>query len=202
MIMPDNETKANWDLLITLVLMFTCMVTPYRIAFIESDNMNWKITNAVIDSLFLIDIILIFNSATQDEEFNVITNRKQLAKDYISSWFLIDLLAIVPFDYLIQGDGNDFNDIVRITRIGRMYKLVKLTRLLRVLKIVKERSKLFKYVQEFLKIGIGFERLFFFVCSFFILIHIVACVWVMVAQLESEENWMIDGGYDGIPAGR
>ena len=123
-------------------------------------------------------MLVIFNSSYYDDDYCEIKDRKIIALTYIKSWFFIDLLAVVPFDLLIGGDN--INDIVRITRIGRMYKLIKLTRLLRVLKIVKERSRLFNYVQNFLKVGIGFERLFFFVCSFVILIHIVACLWVML----------------------
>ena len=74
--------------------------------------------------------------------------------------------------------------MARLARIGKMYKLIKLTRLLRVLKIIKERSKLVKYVQEILKIGAGFERLFFFTLMFFLVCHIVACLWVFVAAIE------------------
>jgi hypothetical protein len=58
-----------------------------------------------------------------------------------------------------------------------MYKLVKMTRLVRMLKIVKERSKLVKYLNEVLKIGVGFERLLFLLLIFFILCHINTCIW-------------------------
>ena len=79
----------------------------------------------------------------------------------------------MPFDLLISS-GN-LNDSIRITRIGRMYKLVKMVRLLRILKIVRDRAKLLKYLSDFLKIGLGFERLFFFVIIFLIMIHTFAC---------------------------
>ena len=52
-----------------------------------------------------------------------------------------------------------------------------MTRLVRMLKIVKERNKLVKYLNEILKIGIGFERLIFFILMFVTLCHIVACLW-------------------------
>mmetsp|Transcript_36132 Transcript_36132/g.55486 ORF Transcript_36132/g.55486 Transcript_36132/m.55486 type:complete len:105 (+) Transcript_36132:99-413(+) len=80
------------------------------------------------------------------------------------------------------------NDVVRIARIGRMYKLIKLTRLLRILKIMKERNKLLKYVQDFMKIGIGFERLFFFIFIFLVLCHIVSCLWVFIAKFEIDDS--------------
>jgi hypothetical protein len=82
--------------------------------------------------------------------------------------------------------------MARIVRLGRMYKIIKMTKLLRILKIVKERSKLLKYLNDILKIGLGFERLVFFVMIFFIMAHIVSCVWVIVAQL----NAITDGSID------
>jgi hypothetical protein len=77
--------------------------------------------------------------------------------------------------------------MVRIARFGRLYKLVKLTRLLRVLKIFKEQNKLVKKLTEFLKIGIGFERLFFFIMIFMMVLHIIACLNLIIAALYSKE---------------
>ena len=82
--------------------------------------------------------------------------------------------------------------MARIVRIGRMYKLVKLTRLLKMLRLVKDRSKLLKYVNEVMKIGVGFERLFFFVLLFLLMSHIVSCLWALTATLEGDlsTTWM------------
>ena len=33
LIYPDDPKKAKWDLVITLVLMLTCIITPINIAF-------------------------------------------------------------------------------------------------------------------------------------------------------------------------
>ena len=78
-----------------------------------------------------------------------ITDRKQIASEYLKGWFTIDFVAIFPFSIIIKG-GDEYSDFVRVARIGRMYKLVKLARLLRVLKIVRQRSKIVKYIREFL----------------------------------------------------
>ncbi len=73
--------------------------------------------------------------------------------------------------------SGSFNRLARVARIGKLYKIVKMTRLVRMLKIVKERNKLVKYLNEILKIGIGFERLLFLMLIFLILCHIAACIW-------------------------
>lgn len=69
MIYPNNQLKSNWDTIITIVLIFTCMVTPYRIAFVEEDSDMWVGINYFIDGLFLIDMILCFLTAYHTEEF-------------------------------------------------------------------------------------------------------------------------------------
>lgn len=55
-----------------------------------------------IDFLFFIDIILIFNTAFYNEEMDLIDDRKKIFKSYIKGWFLIDFLAIVPFDVILN----------------------------------------------------------------------------------------------------
>jgi hypothetical protein len=78
--------------------------------------------------------------------------------------------------------------MVKFARIGRLYKLVKLTRLLKMLRLVKDRSKLLNQVNEYVKVGVGFERLMFFVFLFLMLSHIVSCLWVITADLEDPES--------------
>jgi len=144
--------------------------------------------------MFLVDIIFIFNSAFNDDDFKLIDDRCKIAKNYLNSWFTVDLLAIIPFDIIISSTkSGNVNDVVRIARIGRMYKLIKLTRLLRILKIVKQRNKLLKHMQDNMKISIGYERLSFFMFFFVVLCHIVTCLWVFIATLADDEpNWLVD----------
>jgi hypothetical protein len=85
-----------------------------------------------------------------------------------------------------------------------------MTRLVRMLKIVKERNKLVKYLSELLKIGVGFERLLFFVLLFFVFCHIVACLWIFSARFNGNHNdpnfcieeagtWICQGDFNSLP---
>ena len=189
LIYPENRFKGYWDLFMTLVLLITCMITPIDIAFrpvSETSNIN-DIINFVIDILFLMDIVVIFNTVYYDSDVNLVEDRKEIANNYIRGWFFVDLLAIVPFDQILN--ATEFNSLVRVARVGRLYKLVKLTRLLRILKIMKEKSKLLKYLNDFLKIGLGFERLFFFLMIFLILTHLATCMWIIIAAIVNDEDF-------------
>jgi hypothetical protein len=145
-----------------------------------------------VDVCFLLDIIIIFNKTIFDENFQIVTDRKIIAANYIKGWFFVDVIAIIPFDIFFG--GSDLNQAIRIAKIGRMYKLIRLTRLIRVLKIIKEKSKFLRYIQELFKISIGLQRLLGFLLAFFILIHICSCLWIMAATFMGDEGadgtWM------------
>jgi len=107
-------------------------------------------------------------------------------------------LAVVPVDLILS--IGDFNSLARIIRLPKLYKLIKMTRLVRILKILKERSKLVKYLNEILKIGVGCERLLFFILLFLILCHIVSCFWVLCAVFDevTEESWIVSNGFQDM----
>jgi hypothetical protein len=86
----------------TIVLLITCFLTPYDIAF-NVDSQLWiKIVDYVIDVLFLFDIIIIFNTAFYDDEIELIDSRKVIFWTYFKGWFFIDLFSCIPFDDLLD----------------------------------------------------------------------------------------------------
>lgn len=80
------------------MLVFTCVATPVRIAFESVEpSTTALVTDIVIDSLFFIDMIIIFNKAYFDQKaFKLVSDRAQIAKGYLQGWFWIDLFAIIP----------------------------------------------------------------------------------------------------------
>lgn len=66
---PNDSVANSWDLIMTLVIIFTSFVTPVRIAFYEEDNLAWRIVNTLIDTIFILDILYSFNISFLDEHF-------------------------------------------------------------------------------------------------------------------------------------
>lgn len=95
----------------------------------------WEVINYIVDFLFLCDIILIFNSGFYNDDAEVISNRAIIAWNYIRGWFLIDLVAIIPFEAMFS--KGESTNLVRYTRIGRLNKMFKLMKLLRLTKLNK-----------------------------------------------------------------
>ena len=198
MIYPNNALKANWDMIVTLILIFTCMVTPYRIAFVEEDDEFWTVLNTSIDFMFLIDMILCFVSAYYTDEFELIEDRKTIAMNYLTSWFFIDFLAIFPFERILgeggQTDLNSSNEMVRLAKLGRLYKVLRLIKLVRLLKLGKSQNNFFAQVKAILQISAAFERIVMFIIIFLMICHIVACLWIIIAGFEEGDpnSWLTE----------
>ena len=75
MVYPEDRFIEIWDGIMAFVLILTCFVTPIRIAFYANDELIWIIINYTIDLLFFADIVIIFNTAFYDEDFQIIENR-------------------------------------------------------------------------------------------------------------------------------
>lgn len=183
---PEDPIKKYWDFYITIILLISCVITPLRIAQADDggEPLEWEIINAFIDSCFGIDIVVVFCSAFYNSEYVIVEDRCQIATDYIKSWFVIDFISIFPTEFFMKGqEKSQANDLLRVSKLSRLYRLVKLFKLFRILKIVKDRAKILSYLNEFLKIGLGLERLFFFVIVFMIIIHVISCIWIITADM-------------------
>lgn len=76
----------------------------------------------------------------------------------------------------------------RVARFGRLYKMVKLTRLLKMLRIVRDKNKMIMYLTQWLKLGLGLERLMFFIVIFMLGLHVSACFFIITAAMNVEED--------------
>ena len=100
---PQDRLKLVWELIIAFILLVTCFTTPLNLAFqdLESGNNVYKGMQVTMDILFAIDIVINFFAAIQDENFRVIDARKEIAWLYLKGWFIIDALAIFPFELIL-----------------------------------------------------------------------------------------------------
>ena len=94
--------KISWDFLILILLLFISITVPYRIVYIEKDSGKWKHAYYAIDVFFGVDMLLTFNTSyTESEQMKEVYNRKKIALNYLKGWFIIDFVAIIPFDELL-----------------------------------------------------------------------------------------------------
>ena len=84
-----------------IILLTSIVCTPIEIAFSTTPLTDYSaqhIFELVMDFLFFLDMAVTFNVAVLDSENYIIEdNRKTIAKDYLKSWFIIDILSCFPF---------------------------------------------------------------------------------------------------------
>ena len=73
-----------------------------------------------------------FTPITSDCGKIEITDRKKIAMAYIKSWFFIELLSIIPYEFLLN--NKRYNILARSSRLFKISKLIRLARLVKSLK--------------------------------------------------------------------
>jgi len=111
--------KAMWDWIILLLVLYTAVFTPYSAAFLINELEEERrqtcgytcnplnVVDVIVDILFIIDIVITFRTTYVNHNNEVVTHPKHIAIHYIKGWFLIDMVAAIPFDLLFFRSGSD-----------------------------------------------------------------------------------------------
>ena len=61
----------------------------------------------LVDVMFIIDILINFRTTFVNTNDEVVSHPGKIAVHYFRGWFLIDLVAAIPFDLLLFGSDTD-----------------------------------------------------------------------------------------------
>jgi hypothetical protein len=133
-IYPNDSFKSVWNIFLIVILIFTGMLTPFRVCFIEGSNNFWFSIDVIFDLLFFLDIVINFLSAYEDDEKRIIDRLDKIAIEYLFGWFMIDIVAVIPINYFLSdnidtSNKNNFNKLLRLLRLPRIYRLLRLLKL-------------------------------------------------------------------------
>ncbi|XP_066586736.1 potassium voltage-gated channel subfamily H member 8 isoform X2 [Prorops nasuta] len=169
--------KSCWDWLILLATFYVAIIVPYNASFINIDRPT-MVSDVVVEALFIIDIVLNFRTTYVSRKGEVVSNSKSIALNYVKSWFFVDLVAALPFDFLYASDVYSGEE----SGHGNIH-LVKLTRLLRLARLLQKMDRYSQYSAVILTM----------LMLFFILVaHWLACIWYVIAEkerLRNDKDW-------------
>ena len=166
MILPNSKFRQLWDFIVLLIAVYSAVTIPLIIIFNIFSELFCYISAGITTVVFLGDIFVKFNTAIPGRG-KLILNRKEIAKKYLSSWFLIDLLAAVPMSFV-----GKFYTVGRFTKI---IGILRLNRLLKMLRISKSLKRLGGS-----KINPAIFRLILLVFWILMAAHTIACGWIMM----------------------
>lgn len=166
MILPDSKFRHSWDLVVLIFAVYSAVTIPLIIIFNIFSELFSDISAWITTAVFLGDIFVKFNTAIPGRG-KLVFDRKAIAKKYIASWFLIDLLAAVPL-YTVS-------KFFTVVRLGKIVGIIRLNRLLKLLRISKSLKRLG---------GPGINpaifRLILLVFWILMAAHTIACGWIMM----------------------
>ncbi|XP_021940742.1 potassium voltage-gated channel subfamily H member 2 isoform X3 [Zootermopsis nevadensis] len=196
-ILHYSPFKAVWDWVILLLVMYTAIFTPYVAAFLlnEPDFSNRKtkkygddpivIIDLIVDVTFIVDILINFRTTYVNSNDEVVSHPGKIAVHYLRGWFLIDLVAAIPFDLLLFGSDTDelgLDADETTTLIG----LLKTARLLRLVRVARKIDRYSEY---------GAAVLLLLMATFALIAHWLACIWYAIGNaerplLKSKVGWL------------
>ncbi|CAD6187665.1 unnamed protein product [Caenorhabditis auriculariae] len=178
--------KAVWDWIILLLVIYTAVFTPYVAAFLLRELQDTtrkarfseplEIVDLIVDIMFIVDIIINFRTTYVNENDEVVSHPGKIATHYFKGWFVIDMIAAVPFDLLLVNTNSDETT----TLIG----LLKTARLLRLVRVARKLDRYSEY---------GAAVLLLLMATFALIAHWLACIWYAIGSAElshKEYTWL------------
>ena len=189
-----------------ILVVWQAIYVPVILAFEPVIVRPLWVFDKMVDCIFIMDFILQFNLARRNDEGKIVANRRHLTRGYVTSgtppgaWFMIDLSASFPFDWVTQpiteawsyeayilamkatldnvGNGDALGSVklVKILRLPRLLRLLKLFRLMKALKRFDKMQKFLKYSRY-----AHLFRLVGSIVTIVVVCHTLCCLWFFVA---------------------
>ncbi|OQR98670.1 voltage-gated ion channel superfamily [Achlya hypogyna] len=193
-VLPDGSFRKVWDGILIACLSYVAVFLPLQLSFLSDsmtyvDIQDWAaffVIDRITDVIFFADILINFRTPNVNYKGEVHFNAKTRAREYLTTWFPIDFISIVPFDYFatfLPSAGSNSN-LLKLPRLLRMFRLTK------ILKIVVA-SRIFKRYEMRISIKYGWIRLIKFAGGILLLTHWMACFVYLVAIMTAPQpTWL------------
>eukprot|EP00928_Gymnodinium_smaydae_P092420 TRINITY_DN7629_c0_g1_i1.p1 TRINITY_DN7629_c0_g1~~TRINITY_DN7629_c0_g1_i1.p1 ORF type:complete len:699 (-),score=87.43 TRINITY_DN7629_c0_g1_i1:194-2290(-) len=190
---PGSTPRMIWDLLGGMLILYDMIVIPM---VVFEPPAHWFTTT--MDWLTLVFWTLnVGATVTVGYVANGVTvmNPEKIVVNYLKSWFLIDMVCILPdwyfsIDYAVRApsstnvDGGNSTKMLRILRLSRCVRLLRLAKLKQVMQSIQD-----LFDSEYLSIILNIVKMIVVLLS---INHIIACLWFLMTQLasNSEVTWV------------
>ncbi|XP_059538761.1 potassium voltage-gated channel subfamily H member 3 isoform X4 [Myotis daubentonii] len=166
--------RATWDGFILLATLYVAVTVPYSVCVSTAREPSAargppSVCDLAVEVLFILDIVLNFRTTFVSKSGQVVFAPKSICLHYVTTWFLLDVIAALPFDLLHAFKVNVYFG-------AHLLKTVRLLRLLRLLPRLDRYSQYSAVVLTLL------------MAVFALLAHWVACVWFYIGQQEIESS--------------
>jgi hypothetical protein len=185
----DSRARATWDLLIAGLVLITCWLVPFQVAFAAEVTLVGTALVLLVDAVFWADVFLNFRTTFRRHGVEV-DSPTEIARAYRRTLLPVDLAANVPLDLVVLLTTDATVGGVSLVLLIRLLRLLRLARLFVIFRRWRRRSRS----------RAGAVRILRFVMVVAIALHLVACAWFLLPALEGSPNgsWVTRQGIDGL----
>jgi hypothetical protein len=175
--------------------MWTAIVVPYEVAFVDQASSGMFMLGLFLDSLFILDLFVNFTSAVELNDEEVDVRFRIIAWHYIKGWFFLDIFACIPFqllELLVPNNGSgSYNRLLRLARLPRLYRLLRILRIFKMSKIFKHNRNV-QAIVKIIKMNEGVMKLIKVAAATLLLVHLMTCFWFLFAKFQdfNPDTWV------------
>lgn len=152
----DNRYFRNtWNWLITLITIYLAVYIPYQLTLGEMRGAHFTFPGLLLTLIFSFDIYLDY--IEEDQQHNPLHQSGNPRPFYFRTWFILDLLAAIPFGFFAQAYFH-------------LFRLAKIAKASRILESWRLRN--LNYANQISLIFLMFSMVF--------IAHWVSCGWLVI----------------------
>ncbi|GAA49279.1 potassium/sodium hyperpolarization-activated cyclic nucleotide-gated channel 4, partial [Clonorchis sinensis] len=178
-----------WNLVMLVLLVANLIMLPVIISFFNDDmSSKWIVFNGISDAIFFMDIIVNFRTGIIRNDFvdDIILDPKEIAREYVRTWFVVDLLSSLPIDYvLLAFRSSEVEGSEQLVQAGRALRILRLAKLLSLLRLLRL-SRLVRYITQWEEV-VNIANKFMGICNLVLIMlllgHWNACLQFLVPML-------------------
>ena len=136
---PDSTARHGWETFIAISAVMSCVELPFTVAFIAEPSDALVAFGLATDLLMAADIFVVFCTAFVHEQDQIVWDHKAIACRYLRSWFVTDLISVLPMDRLaaaLRVPGAESLRVQRLLRATRLFRAIHRIQLPRLLRCV------------------------------------------------------------------
>ena len=148
MLHPASRVRIFWDLQMLVFVVYVALLFPYYMGFNTEATGGVAIFEAIIDYLFIADLVLNFRTGYVDRNGIVVLDGWRVCAHYLRTWFCLDFVSSFPLELLLGPAFRNLN-AAKLLKIGKLFKALKMLRIGKLAKITQE-SGMTETFEEFM----------------------------------------------------
>lgn len=176
-IVHNHPFKIVWNFLMLAAILLFLFIITFQIIF------KTFVAGPVyysLNALFFLDIAVNFSTKVKIGHIRYET-AQEIRKNYLRTWFFVDLIAAVPFELVIAGAFGGIPDDPHAFMLFLSFQSLTLVKIFKV-------GRIFRELQESLSILPAVSRLILFGYWVSAIVHLMVLGWVLIGATEAHRS--------------